>query len=54
MNFELIDKIQDVITIFAIPVFTFVVFYILIIVTKIKKMLHKWELKKNEKDFNDK
>ena len=53
MNFELIDKIQDIITIFAIPVFTFVVVYILIIVTQIKKMLHKLEMKNDEKDFND-
>lgn len=43
MNFELIDKIQDIITIIAIPVFTFVVIYILILVRKIHKLVLKYE-----------
>lgn len=41
MDFELIDKIQDVITIVAIPVFTFVMFYILYILIKLNKKMDR-------------
>lgn len=40
MDFELIDKIQDVIIIIAIPVFRFVVIYILVLVQKIYKKVN--------------
>jgi hypothetical protein len=37
--FETIDKIQDVITIIAIPLFTVIIILILIKINKIKSML---------------
>ena len=39
MNFELIDKIQDIITLIAIPIYTFTMCYILYLLIKINKKL---------------
>jgi len=41
--FEMVDRIQDVITIVAIPLFTITMYLILVKLNKLEKELIKWK-----------